>query len=284
MTEKTGCCRGKLIVSDIDGTFKWWEPGLRPGEIGISPRNIEALSRFRAEGGRFTFATGRISGSLEQVVPGFREYVNAPVIGCNGAYIYDPETESFPVIRPVDSLYVLRGLSRIHELYPQLTMWIHTVGQRIPLFAHRPDFTLDGWCKAMVSAWTCGEPANHSDPLEEDVGALNEARGVLEALYGDTVAFSKSCPQLLELLDPEATKGKMIAPLKEVLSCRGFETDTVYAVGDYENDLELLSYADVKACPDNAIDAVKEKCGVHLVKCSDGAIGDLIDKIMNGEC
>lgn len=258
-------CRGKLIVTDIDGTF--FDRGGR-----IPQRNRDAVERFKAAGGRFTFATGRVQPELGEVIPDYREIINAPFIACNGAYLYDTSDDTIIYKRTVDGARLFPALSDVHEMCPNLTMWYHDTDNKIYLFRGDERFTLGSWCKLMVSAFD-GATAEE----------LARAREYLEKYFGESVAFSQSCPQLLELLDPAATKGQLLTPLREYLTARG-EAPVIYAAGDYENDLDLLTHADIAVCPQNALDCVKARASRVLVHCDEGAIAQLIELIMNGEC
>jgi hypothetical protein len=77
---------GIMIVSDLDGTFL-------DDKGHVVPRNIDAIRAFCAEGGLFTFATGRHHDHLPEAVPGVKGLVNMPVIVANGSYLYDFSTE-----------------------------------------------------------------------------------------------------------------------------------------------------------------------------------------------
>ncbi len=72
-----------LLISDIDGT-------LVNTKKEIPPRNIEAIARFRALGGRFTIATGRSPISAARIAR--KVGVNCPLVTNNGAILYDMET------------------------------------------------------------------------------------------------------------------------------------------------------------------------------------------------
>jgi hydroxymethylpyrimidine pyrophosphatase-like HAD family hydrolase len=50
-------------------------------------------------------------------------------------------------------------------------------------------------------------------------------------------------------------------------------------VGDYENDLALLSAADVAVCPKGSHEAVRKICDMELCSNDDGVIADLIEKL-----
>ena len=92
--------------------------------------------------------------------------------------------------------------------------------------------------------------------------------------------MSLSCPTLLEFVLPEATKGKALFRMKEWFARRG-ETVRIIAVGDYENDLDMLRAADVSACPANAIDLIKQNARMRLCDHNDGCIADLVDRLLD---
>ena len=52
---------------------------------------------------------------------------------------------------------------------------------------------------------------------------------------------------------------------------------TIIAVGDYENDIEMLKAADIAACPDNAMESVRNICDIKLCHHDMGAIAQLIN-------
>ena len=53
----------------------------------------------------------------------------------------------------------------------------------------------------------------------------------------------------------------------------------LYAIGDYENDIEMLNAADFGAAPQSALEQVKCAAKIITVGCDDGAVADLIDII-----
>ena len=77
---------GVLIATDIDGT-------LINSSFELSIENKTAIDYFKAEGGIFTIATGRLCDYLKEKE--FDALVNCPVIVLNGAAVYDFETNEF---------------------------------------------------------------------------------------------------------------------------------------------------------------------------------------------
>ena len=75
-----------MIASDLDGTFL-------SSSIGEVERNIEKIKYFTANGGTFTFSTGRIGPHVLGRLPRAAEYVNAPIVACNGMSLFDLRRE-----------------------------------------------------------------------------------------------------------------------------------------------------------------------------------------------
>ena len=99
---------GILMVSDLDGT-------LLCTDKSISARNLEAISHFEAEGGLFSFVTGRppiaMTPVLEQLSP------KIP-FGClNGGGVYDHHKECF-VERTLISRDVFSLVEYVEKVIP----------------------------------------------------------------------------------------------------------------------------------------------------------------------
>ena len=68
--------------------------------------------------------------------------------------------------------------------------------------------------------------------------------------------------------------------LNRLKSLTGKENAVVWAIGDYENDLNMLQMADRRATPANGIDALKALPGiVEVCDHDEGAIAGLIRHI-----
>lgn len=249
-----------LIVSDMDGTFL----GAKSETL---PRNVEAIHRLQEMGGHFTFATGRGLREMLLAAPLAKELCNAPLILQNGTVLYDLQKEellwekTFPTDHTFWSL-----LWEIAARYPRLCFHIHTAEPNRYLHGVDPMPTEIGYCRKIV--------LDH--PYDEKEAALQTMEKILKDRY-PLLEYNYSCERFLELLPHGGTKGDAIQSLRH--AC-GDTPMTVFAVGDYGNDLNMLKKADFAACPSNAIDEVKAVCQYHLCHHSEGAIADLIEKIL----
>ena len=60
----------------------------------------------------------------------------------------------------------------------------------------------------------------------------------------------------------------------------GYDDYTFVAVGDYNNDIEMIKYADVGICPSNATDDVKRAADIVLdISCEDDVIYNVVEYI-----
>ena len=257
-----------LIVSDIDGTF------LGAGSR-IVERNITALESYKAEGGRFTVATGREWFLALRDIPYMADIVNAPVICCNGAEIYDLSSDTV-VRRVCHAVEAYEMTAELMSAFPELHMkvtaddiWYYTDESEVydgnKMFPGRirvmpyADFPREGWMKILF--W--GDP--------KDIVRIKDY-GIPR--YPDFV-FVSAHDDGVEIQSPDGTKAAMLSRLKSLVGA-----EELWAVGDYENDVLMLEAADRKACPSNALPVVKSIPGiVGLCSNDEGCTADLIELI-----
>lgn len=275
---------GYMIVTDLDGTF--FGP-----HAAVIERNIEAVERFKAGGGIFTIATGRLSDAVEYVMPYMRTLVNAPVIACNGAELYDPETGKAIALRPLPPS-TGKVLDFIFEKYPEFGIRVScpegflvspdnlaaSALLRKDISVTNPDRVLrlprgewdeTVWYKFVVR----GEP-------EE----LEKLRDDLESFFPGDVSLSKSGLKMFEIQAPGTDKAVHIPFLREYARKKNGKNVFLFAAGDYENDIPMLLAADSGVCPANAIDRVKETADLRFCRNTEGLIADLVEYIeKNGD-
>ncbi len=274
-----------LILTDLDGTF--FGKGGLPAE-----GNVDAVERFKAQGGHFTLATGRTNVNLKQKWTDAADLVNAPMIGCNGAMLCDLENDTMIAKRLMDREHILELIDLMEREYSDL-------GARLSVedgFLTSPEMSarcpqLDKDVKGMASTNI------HKIPLEEwkiipdwykvvvrgTVERVDEFRAHAERLWPDRFSTSKSGAAFLEFQSPGTTKAAMIPYLREYFEKKTGKQIKIYACGDYENDLTMLEAADVAVCPENALDSVKAVSDLCLCHHMDGLIRNLIELIEEGK-
>ncbi|MBQ7320123.1 MAG: HAD-IIB family hydrolase [Clostridia bacterium] len=268
-----------LIVSDLDGTFLD-----RNG--AIIQRNIDAIKRFRAEGGLFTFATGRHHHHLLEAIPQLQDIVNAPAIVANGAYLYDCITPELIAETFMDTDITLQALQFARANYPSVGFRASTqqgiltdgrteymrryVNHRYENLNYKvevapPERWIQRLWYKIVFRGKC-----------EDLDALYAA---MKRQFGGVFEYNKSSETFFEIQRAGINKGSMLSVLKRSYEEIYGHSITTYGVGDYENDLPLLRAADIAVCPANAHPMVKHESDLCLCDHNEGVIADLIERI-----
>jgi Cof subfamily protein (haloacid dehalogenase superfamily) len=247
----------------------------------VSRENQEAVRYFTQNGGLFGVATGR--SQLNSVLFLEEIQVNAPCIIYNGGGVYDFGTKQFLSLHELSKTklifflqHCLREFSDIAiQVYcPDMCYFISPKSQADPhiIEIHQPcefcrveDITEFSWIKILFSG------------KSEDLVALNE----LMITFGleNEINWVFSSEIYLEYLPFGISKGSALQYIKD----RIHPNEKIYAVGDYNNDLEMLQAADVGIATQNAIQALKEIADRITVHNDESAIADIIYNIIEYE-
>lgn len=259
-----------VLITDLDGT-------LLPHSKILNEKDLRAIEYFKANGGIFTVATGRILQATEQFFGDLKP--NAPVIMNNGGLIYDTAEK-----KSVYSVFLDRAAveytKKMMEHFPEIGVEINTMDEIFVVrmselerchldMTHLPytevsfeEVPKDGWCKVLFSI----DP-DKMHLLEEYTAKMG----------WDKTDFVASGAFLFECLPKGCTKG---SALKKLAELQGWDNYTISAAGDYDNDLAMLEFADISFAPQNAKDNVKEAAScVTAATCNEGAIAEAIEYI-----
>lgn len=261
-----------IIVTDLDGTF--FDDNSKP-----CANNIEAVKYFTANGGHFSFSTGRNEGILKKIIPDTIGLNNIPAILSNGAYLYDfaTDTRLHEVVLP--RCRTEEFIDLMEKKFPDIGIrWNVEDGfvtydleklsrHDLPVYRNAiPEYSKDKVLSMKLYKAVFSADQQQIEQIKQYALSVNDA------------GFSMvvSAPTLFEVMNCDATKGKALAKLKSHL---GFSNAKVYAVGDYENDYDMLLSADVAVCPSNALDIIKDICDIQVCSNNQGALADLIERL-----
>ncbi len=259
-----------VIVSDLDGTF-FASNGL-PTE-----NNLAAVERFKSAGHYFTIATGRFR-------PQWCECANAPCILANGSFMLDVDRGEIINERTFDSKDAYELLKEVCDVFGNIRVRYTDRNDIHYLFLTDSDDEIsESWYKIVFESVI--ESENDTPYMRADLRRISD---YLRSKYPDRFRYNFSAPFLFELLQHGASKGVCIGDLKDYFKARG-EDVTVVAIGDYENDMEMLEAADIAACPSNALPSVQgyvesrvqKGSGIIVSDNDSGAVSDLVDKLLN---
>ena len=248
-----------LILSDFDGTFA--------GKGGrIVERNLEAIKYFQSLGGHFTFCTGRLPSMMKKVFPDFHKVVNAPLVMCNGAIIFDSAED-----RAIDERFFNGNVARedirhIMSKYP-LRLGCYTDDGILQKVSGPDDIVGNKFRKINLNF--------------DDSDTAIACRTYVNEVFSDKYLCFRSFDCFAEIVDKNVSKGRRISYMKDYYKSKGIDDLKVYCIGDYENDIDMLKNADKAFCPSNAIDDVKATCNHILCDHDDGAVADMIKMIIS---
>lgn len=261
-----------VLLSDMDGTL------LNSKKL-INEVDLAAIQRFIDLGGHFTVATGRTLQAFERYRDSLK--LNMPVIMYNGAAIYDYSSgkalythplpdecrniskellEAMPdaggEVLKLDGTYVFRNndYQKLHTKLCGIT----------PFYSTLDEIPEGGWLKVLF--------AMAPDDMEY-IEIL-----VRQKNY-ETVSFVKSSEMFYEMLPVGVSKGSALAHYRRLDGMTDFK---FVAIGDFDNDIEMIREADLGVCPANAEESVKKASDLVLNKTNDeGAVAELINHIIN---
>jgi Cof subfamily protein (haloacid dehalogenase superfamily) len=242
----------RLVAVDLDGT-------LLNDEKRVTDRTVAALACLPARGVKVVIASARPPRSVRHI---YRQLgLDTLQINYNGALIWDEPAGRVAHHTPLVGPLVRRLIAFARGRFPQVIVsseivdrWhtdrddmAHTTetGRLFPpdVIAALDAFDSLDTTKVMFLA----EPA-----------AIADLSASLAAEFGPAVRLVRTDSNLLQLIHPDAGKG---AALARVAVFYGVPRDQVLAIGDADNDIDMLTWAGTAVAMDNAAPHVKAVAG-----------------------
>jgi hypothetical protein len=262
-----------LLVSDLDGTIV-------DSAMALDPRLVAAFRRAAGLGLAITVATGRMPQSAERYCVELD--IRAPAIYYNGALIRDPAggpdllAEQLPrgilaeVLEVFTSAPAHPIFFRDEELYclevtPFIRQFCADEGLRANVIPDPAGFLrLGGFVKGLF----IGHPRD-----------LSILRGDLERAVGPAARVVRTAESYLELLPAGVSKG---AALHHLAGHLGVPIERVVAVGDHDNDIEMIRAAGLGVAMPHAPERVRAAADRVAPADEDGGLLRLLAELVPG--
>ncbi len=265
---------GMLFCTDLDGT-------LYASDKTVSRENLDAIEYFKAEGGLFTFITGRVPLTSTHVCQTIRP--NAP-FGCmNGAALYDPQKECYlwNLSLAPEALELVRA---VDEQFDDIGIQLNTKDQIY--FCKESRGT--AWFRKVTGVPGESRPYDAvPEPVLKVVFSLddpNQIDALKHVLHNHPKAhlfdFIRSERTLYEILPKGADKGLALCKMTELL---GIDPAKTIAVGDYDNDVAMVRQAGLGFSVANAVDSLKSVAKYVTVHHNEHAIAAIVDGLDCGK-
>jgi len=257
----------KYLFTDMDGT-------LLDSQKKISWRTRQRITEFISRGGYFSVATGR---STEVSWPFIKDVgVNLPAILLNGAAIYDFQTKKY-----LHKTYLPQGCIKtvvddVLSIYPQVC--IEAFEEGAPDFLNK-DCIMDHEVLAEGHEFhyktLSSTPSYMKILLYGENKELKKIEKHFRVSESTEFRYTFSSPHYLEILPLQATKGDAMTRISEKM---GFSLESTAAIGDFNNDIEMLKCAGVSAAPENGVEAVKTVADYIVPSNDKDAVACFIEK------
>ena len=273
----------KLVAIDCDNTLI-----KHNGEVHKD--NIKAINMLLNQGVKVVIATGRndilVKDYLYDI--GLKEEI---VIGCNGASIRDLKENKIIKVNYIPKDIAKKILNICIENGIDAKMYTFTKS-----YALNEEDAKDE-LKEILTHYTKELSTYLEYKYEKDIDKLIEKEDFLKIVIAGTDteklleirdSFKKfedinavmSTRFSLDIMKKGVSKGEA---LKEYANIFNIKSEEIVAIGDSENDLDMLSFAGFSVAMGNGEDFVKKACDIVTLTNDEGGVAYAINKIFNYE-
>jgi Cof subfamily protein (haloacid dehalogenase superfamily) len=202
------------------------------------------------------------------------------VVCYQGAVVADPATGEFLLNVPIPLVEARAAMDAVHAAGFHLNCYLDDelyVAEVTPEARRYADFQhLELHVVGDLRTWLDRDPTKLV--AVGDPAALDELERELEPRFAGRLFISKSLPYFLEFAHPDVSKGSGLAFVAERL---GFGPDATVAVGDGENDRELLDWAGFGVAVANAHEDVLARADLVVPSVQDEGVAVLLESYLD---
>jgi Cof subfamily protein (haloacid dehalogenase superfamily) len=220
----------------------------------LRPRTLAAIGRARKAGIHVLVVTGRMFRSA--VVYARQAGIEEPLVCYQGAAVVEPASGEFLLHEPIplelarEAIEVVEAEGFALNCYVDDELYVAEETENVRAYAGFQSLPVTE--VGDLLAWLERPPTKLV--AVDDPAALDALKPRLVAHFGERLFIAKSLPHFLELASPAVSKGSGLAFLAEHL---GFAAEHTVAIGDGENDVELLQWAGFAVAVANADEGLK---------------------------
>lgn len=262
----------RLIAADIDGT-------LLNSQHELTPRTKYVLQKAMQQGTQVVIATGRTRSAPvpSRLIEELK--VNAPGIFLQGLMVHNVDGS----VRYQQHMDVVRAMSIIRFSEENGLHFYSTSGGDLFTHPNNPFLaTLARYNEPVPHEVTSlldileAHPVNKFVYMEmpEKMDALRE---LLQPIVGEGESLLRTAPEFLEFLPAGASKGAALARLIHELE---IPREEVMALGDAENDIEMIQLAGIGVAMGNAMEHVKQVADYITLTNDEDGLAAAIEKFV----
>ncbi|MTI47027.1 HAD family hydrolase [Sporosalibacterium faouarense] len=274
----------KLIAIDLDGT-------LLNDEKKIPKLNIEILQELYKKGLEIVIATGRRYWSAKDLIQELK--LDLVVLGNNGNIVRETKDDTLIVTKYMDmndfynlvkegrkvGLFPILHVDHYHdgydmliELDPEHSKYSSYMSKNLKRYKRVNDF-LDYKDANVLVACFMGD-------VEELKSFEKHLKKSYPNRYNSHIMSQLTMPGgLLEIMNP---KGSKWLTLKDYAVGKGIKSEEIIAIGDDNNDIEMIRRAGLGIGMKNGSDKVKKVADIITKKTNnEGGVGEILREVLN---
>lgn len=257
---------GCLLVSDMDAT-------LLTSDHDVSDKNRRAIEYFISEGGYFTVATGRMVDAVRVYLD--RLPVNAPAVLHNGAKLYDYSDDSVIFEKYIEEERK-PAVKRVYNDMPELGLEIYSneiIYVYKPCMETKRFLTRDYKVVYNMPDEVWEQPWTKLLLIGDTKEILDKYEPVYRSEY-DKGFCVRSGPLYLDIVAGGVSKGRGARRVADMLGCK-----KIIAIGDSENDIDMLQDADISFAVENAVPDAKRAAMYGAPHHNESAVAYAVERL-----
>jgi len=258
----------KFIALDVDGT-------LMTSKRTITDSTRNAIEAARKKGVIVSISSGR---PYVGVGPIAKELgLNAPMIAYNGGMIVDSSTDQIIYECSMKPDHARKVIADAKEEDTTLIIWskdklyVNRIDDRVESYIQISDVVphlIEDYEALIVQGITKLLWIDELDTIEA-------FREIYRTKYRERLNVVRSLPMFLEFVDKGVSKAEA---MKRIGERHGIRQEEMIAIGDGDNDLEMLEYAGLGIAMGNAHDEVKQAADAVTASNDEDGIAKAIQK------
>jgi len=235
----------KLVVTDIDGTIMKMNGKLQPPVIDI-------FAELEKQGIKAVIATGRMYNAAKNVIETLN--LKTPIICYQGAMVRDDENiyfeQNVPKQVATEIIRHLRDYGTHTNLYLRDRLIVDDDDDYIKEYVADRNITYE----VVDDLLDVVDDATKLLAIDKDADKVTQIRDEMKAIYPE-LNIVKSTDYFCEFVNKNADKGIAIKFLADKW---GIKTEEILAIGDQDNDIQMLEVAGFGVAMGNGSNNIKK--------------------------
>lgn len=264
----------KMLALDIDGT-------IMNKQFQISENVKNAISKAQNAGVKVVIATGRMHSATVPIAKALN--ITTPLVTYQGSLIKEYKTSDKTLIHyQIEHNHAVMILDELKNKQLQANVYLNDelfVENETPIvkeYAEKryiPCNKVDSFAKMKDFKPT---KILVIDESPDKIGAITD---YLEKKYNNILNIERSTPIYCEIVNKKASKGNALLYLAKIW---GFDPSEIMAIGDHDNDIDMIKIAGIGIAMGNATEKMKQQANYITSSIDEDGTAKAIDKFIFG--